>query len=348
MTINIQKKEIVLALTVIFVIAVIYLARDILAPFVLAAVFAYLLNPLINLLTHKTKISRTLAISIVYFILIGGLVALIFTVWSRFSQESIEFTKEARNFLTGANSQISSLPEWMRPIAVDLLDSGRTTLLLSPRRISTLLPLAVNRGVGILVFLVAMFYFLKDGLKFTENILRLFPNDLKFEIEVIVKKVNRVLGSYLRAQLLLIAIMSVLTFLVLSIIGVRYSVLLSIFTGVAETVPFVGPVVAAVLAMLVAYTDNYSHLGMDPVIQVLVVGLSYTILRQIEDLFVIPQVLSRTTKLHPMVVLFSALFGGHLFGVVGFIVAVPVVASLRVIVDHSLDLFNHKKTLQDE
>lgn len=344
--INIRKRDLLYIALVLLALWVIYMGRSIITPFLLAAVFAYVLNPVVTFLSHKTKLPRVAAVTLIYFAMIVGVGFLIVTVWSRFAEESLQLTREANTFFHQAQMQIDTLPAWLQPIASDALETAHNSTLLSPKRLAQALPGAVNHLVGVLIFLVAAFYFLKDGHTFITGFFNLFPPDLKFEIEVVARKVNKVLGDYLRAQLLLVVIMSALTFLVLTIIGVRYSVSLALFTGVAETVPYVGPVVAAVLAMVVAYTDGASRLGVDPLVESTIVALSYTVLRQVEDYLIIPQVLGRVTKLHPLIVLFAALFGGHLFGIMGFIAAVPVVASLRVILEHTLDLFN-KKTLQD-
>lgn len=342
MKIEIQKQQSVIILLIGLTALVLFIARSILTPFLLAAAFAYLLNPVVKVLQRTTKLPRPASIAIIYTILIGSLIFLVFTVWSRYAEEAFQFNQEARSFLYQAESQVENMPVWLRPLAADLLNSGRSFLLLAPRRLISMLPGAINGGVSILIFLVAMFYFLKDGEAMVESFFGLFPNNLKTEVKEVIRKVNAVLGNYLRGQLLLITIMSTITLIALNFIGVRYSLLLSLFTGVAETIPFIGPIVAAVLAMLIAYTDNFSRWGLDPVTQVILVGVTYTVLRQIEDLFVIPQVMGRLTKLHPLVILFSALLGGHLFGIIGFIIAVPVAASLRVVFEHSMEYLNKK------
>ena len=186
------------------------------------------------------------------------------------------------------------------------------------------MPGALNRSISVLVFLVATFYFLKDWQGFK----------VKGELEIILQKINKVLGDYLRGQILLVIIMSVLTYLGLQIVGVRYGLILSVFTSFAEIVPFVGPLVAAGVAMFVAFTDNYSRISPLPLIDVVTVASLFLVLRQLEDLFIIPQVMGRVTKLHPLIIIMAVLFGGHVFGILGYLLAVPVVASLKVVLDH--------------
>ena len=327
-------------LLVIGVLWLVYLGRGVLPPFVLAVGCAYILNPLVEFLSRKIKLPRVVVIGLIYAGLVGTLAVTLVTFGARLAEESASFTLEARSFIHLAGSQVGNLPIWLQPVAVDLLNSVRSTVSGGPRHVAAFIPGIVNGTVNILVFLVAAFYFLKDGHRFVSGFLSVFPAELRFEAEVIVKKVNKVLGDYLRAQLLLVLIMSTFTYIGLLVMGVKYALVVALFTGIAEIVPFIGPVVAAALAMFVAYTDGVSTLGLDPVMQMAVVGGFYAVLRELEDLFVIPTVLGKMTKLHPIAVLFVVLLGGHLFGVFGVILAVPVAASLKVVLGHVLGVLN--------
>ncbi|MCL4397707.1 AI-2E family transporter [Patescibacteria group bacterium] len=331
---KIERRHLLYIIFGLALLAVLYAVRSVLMPFILAAIFAYLLNPLVTFLTHRLKLPRPLAIALIYILIIGGLAAIAINVGVRFGQESDEFAAEARNFIRQTNSQITLLPEWLQPFALDAFESVRASLLLPNRRVTAYLPGALNRTVSLLVFLVAAFYFLKDGHSFQKNLLNFLPAKTREEGTEILAKINQVLGNYLRGQLLLIAIMAVFTYIGLILIGVRYALILAIFTGFAEIVPLIGPVMAAAVATIVAFTDQFSRLGPVPFLDVIAVISLYTVLRQAEDLFIIPQVMGRATKLHPLLVMFAVLAGGHLFGVVGYVLAVPVVASIKVIINH--------------
>ncbi|MBI4099670.1 AI-2E family transporter [Candidatus Microgenomates bacterium] len=318
----------------VVIFGLLYLVRDVVMPFVLAAGFAYILNPLVTFLTHRVKVPRNLSIVIIYLILIGLLGVMVVNISHNLTRESEQFARETRVFLGDAERTISTLPDWLQPIAADSLESARTSLLYPQRRVIAFLPGAVNRTIGVLIFLVASFYFLRDGHKFMKGLFGLLPTKVATEIEIILLKINGVLGNYLRGQLLLVAIMAGLTYVSLTVIGVRYALILSIFTGFAEVIPYVGPVIAALVAMGVAFADQASRFNLVPILDVAAVGIVYFILRQFEDLFIIPQVMGRLTKLHPLVIMFAVLTGGRFFGLVGYLVAVPVVASLKVIADY--------------
>jgi predicted PurR-regulated permease PerM len=128
----------------------------------------------------------------------------------------------------------------------------------------------------------------------------------------------------------LIGVMSTATFIGLSILQVPFVLLLAIMTGVLEVIPIVGPITAGAIACLVAL-GHPAPWGLSQIAYVVVVAVMYTVLRHAEDYFVIPLVIGRIVRLHPAVVIFSLLTGGALYGLLGVLVAVPVAATLRLV-----------------
>lgn len=331
---KLNSRQTVYIISVVVILWLLFLSRSAIMPFLLAAGFAYILNPLVQFLTHRVRLPRTLSVSLIYIVLIALLTTAIVIVGGNLTAESEQFSQEARALVSQTNEQIATLPGWLQPVAFDAFESARASLTFSSHRLETLLPGVLNKSLSMLVFLVASFYFVKDGQNFIRSLLGLFPDNISEELAVILGKINHVLGNYLRGQLLLMLIMGILTYIGLTIIGVRYTLIISVFTGLADILPYAGPVAAATVAMLVAYTDHISRLSLEPTVELLAIGLLYLVLNQLEALFIAPTVMGRMTKLHPLLVMFAVLAGGHLFGIVGFIVAVPIVASLRVIFDH--------------
>jgi predicted PurR-regulated permease PerM len=128
----------------------------------------------------------------------------------------------------------------------------------------------------------------------------------------------------------LIGVMSTATFVGLSILQVPFALLLALMTGVLEVIPIVGPITAGAIACLVAL-GHPAPWGLSQILYVVIVAAMYTVLRHSEDYFVIPLVIGRIVKLHPAVVIFSLLTGGALYGLLGVLIAVPVAATLRLV-----------------
>ena len=156
------------------------------------------------------------------------------------------------------------------------------------------------------------------------------PAALVAEVLHILGDTNVMLGRYIRGQLILVVLMSTVTTIGLTILGIPYSVLLGIMTGVLETIPFVGPITAGAIACLVAL-GHPNPFGWSQIAYVAVVAIMYTVLRHAEDYLVIPAVIGRAVRLHPAIVIFALLSGGAAFGLLGIVLAVPVAATLRLV-----------------
>lgn len=314
-----------------------YLERAILAPFILAAIFAYILNPLVNLLTHKIRLPRSISIVFVYLLLVitfgGGLV----WIGAKLAHESLQLERESQGLVRDLDVQISHLPDFIQGFAQDTVESLRESTAVAPQKALPFFSGAVSRLVYLFVFLISMFYFLKDGGRAINKFINFIPETNRAETVDLLNKINKVVGNYLRGQLVLVLIMSSLTFIALTIIGVRYALLISIFTGFAEIVPFVGPLVAGAVAVTVAVLDGLSRYGWPPLYEASIVAAVYFLLRQFEDYFIIPHIMSRITKLHPLLVLFAVLAGGHLYGALGLLLAVPVAATVRILLQYGLE-----------
>lgn len=170
-----------------------------------------------------------------------------------------------------------------------------------------------------LVFaLVIGFWALKDLPAMHGEVMDLVGDNRRAEAEVILSTVLRVLGGYVRGQLVVSTVTGTLVAIGLAFLHVPYAVLLGLLTGVLNVVPYVGPFVgAAVSAIVAAFVGPWAALG------AVVVTL---VAQQVTDLFVTPRVMSSQVDLHPLLVIFSLLVGGTLFGFWGLIVAIPIAA----------------------
>lgn len=316
-----------------------FLARAIITPFIIAAIFAYILNPVIALLSVKTKINRIFYIVLFYILVFAALGWTGTFVTKQAFRELQELSGEAKTLIENAHMQIDALPEWARIYTNEILTSAQEAVSISPQSILPLFSGAASRILTLITFLFASFYFLKDGARFIDKLLFLLHKEHKTEAEKLLIKINLALGKYLRGQLLLVLLMAVLGSIMFSILGVRFSLVLGITIGLAEVVPMIGPIIAGTAIALVSVFDSSSRFGLSPLYDGSLVLLSYIILNQLENYLIVPQVMGRATNLHPLMIFFAVLAGGHLFGALGFILAVPIVATLRVVLEYLLNRF---------
>ena len=322
----------------VLILWVLYLQREILTPFVLAAIFAFIFNPIVNFFSDHIKLPRTISIIIIYFLIIGVLVLGGVSVSQRVINESSQLQEFISNLIRTASAEVNNLPEWIKPAVKDTLTSlDRTKLIGTSASLLYLFPQAVSGIVSFVIFLFSAFYFLKEGRNIVDRILNFVPRDYRIETEILLRKINSVLGSYLRGQLLIVFFMSSLFFVVLSIFNVKFSLFLAIFSGIAEIVPFIGPFVATSLAGIIAVTSGSSNFNLNPAQTALAVILSYIVVRQIADLFLTPYIMGKITRLHPLLILFAVLAGGKMAGMLGLILAVPIAAVVRILIEFSFD-----------
>ena len=320
-----------------------YIERAILTPFILAAIFAYLFNPVVNFFSNKIKLPRAVSIIIIYALIITVVVVGSISLTKRILDESSELTQFVTTLSKEANNQIAVLPDWVRPAVNDTLYSLEKAKIFSSPSDLSFFPKAFSKILSFIIFLFSAFYFLKEGRMMKDKLLNFMPNKYKFEVEILLRKINTALGSYLRGQIFLVLLVSIVLFIALSILGVKFALILAIFSGFAEIVPIIGPIVAASVAGIVAFTGGTSNFSLVPLQTAIAVVVVYTVVRQMQDYLVNPYIMGKITNLHPLVILFAVIAGEHIAGILGLILAVPIAGTLRILLEFSLDKVNDRK-----
>lgn len=320
-----------------------YIERAILTPFILAAIFAYLFNPVVNFFSNKIKLPRAVSIIIIYALIITVVIVGSISLTKRILDESSELTQFVTTLSKEANNQIAVLPDWVRPAVNDTLYSLEKAKIFSSPSDLSFFPKAFSKILSFIIFLFSAFYFLKEGRMMKDKLLNFMPNKYKFEVEILLRKINTALGSYLRGQIFLVLLVSIVLFIALSILGVKFALILAIFSGFAEIVPIIGPIVAASVAGIVAFTGGTSNFSLVPLQTAIAVVVVYTVVRQMQDYLVNPYIMGKITNLHPLVILFAVIAGEHIAGILGLILAVPIAGTLRILLEFSLDKVNDRK-----
>lgn len=330
------KRVVIGSLAALFLLFI-WRAGDIVEPFLWAMILSYILLPLVGSLKRRTGAPRTAAAFVVFL----ALLAVIFGGGRFLIPRLIDNSKDLQTNwpILIANAQVTIADTLTSlglgdlaatVIAPNLQDLDRQIVAMLQRNA---LPVVVGAGhflLQFLIFLIATFLTLRDAPRFLSFIQRNLPREHRLEILHVLRDTNVMLGRYIRGQLILVLLMSTITTIALTILGVPYSVLLGVMTGVLETIPFVGPITAGAIACLVAL-GHPNPFGWSQIAYVAVVAVMYTILRHAEDYLVIPTVIGRAVRLHPAIVIFSLLSGGAVFGLLGIVLAVPIAATTRLV-----------------
>jgi len=319
----------------------VYCVRQILLPFIVGAIIAYLLNPEIDRLERKGW-RRTKAIGLVFglFLLVFVLIALLVVPslidqahdmalnYESYVQQGEDLVKGARTQAEEWGSVVGLLPADIRE-AFGRVGEKATVyargLLVGALR-------WVNRSVVIVSLLVispvVAFWLLRDYHQLRRRWLRALPTGQRTAVVGVLKDVNRVAGSYLLGMLTMAVIVGIFSVIVLTAGRVAFSVLLGMLTGALYVIPYLGfPTAMVVIGLTMAITGHPVP-SIAVVLGVLMVGnIAF-------DYGVTPRVIGRRVGLHPLVVIFAVLAGASLFGFLGILLAVPLAGALKVVLLH--------------
>jgi predicted PurR-regulated permease PerM/GNAT superfamily N-acetyltransferase len=314
-------------------------------PLIMAVILAYLLNPAITAMAKHMRISRTSAVLILYAILILLLIGLI-------SGAGLLLQQQISGVIFTVTMFINSIPDWIeglsqKPVTIGPFTfdfSGTDAALLQ----NTLLPtardwlgrmtnwlggfasrLAAFLGWTAFAFAVT-FYLLQDIKAVQSGLLRIVPQGFQKDAERLFQELVPIWNAFLRGQLLLSLIMGTAIGTAMSILGVRYSLVLGVMAALAEFVPIIGANVVALTAALIALFQPYNWLGLPPLVHALVVVATSGVLQQLEANFLIPRIMGRQLKLHPAVLIIGAFIGFSLTGLTGLLLAAPIIATVRL------------------
>ena len=327
------------AIVIVLALLLLRAMGGLLNPFLWAIITAYLLNPLVRALSDRSRIRRVWWVLLIYVVTGLLLFAGFNSLWPRLISQFTdlqaalpEFARTTTQWLEQRGTlRFGNFSVDLRPAEEDIVAWFTDWVSELTASVPELVFGVIERLILLLVYLVVTFYLLLQADQLAEAFYGLIPAPYRAEIRELGRSVDRVLGAYIRSQLLLIVLMAVVTYIPLTLLGIQYALVLAIATGFLEVIPFVGPYTAAGSAMLVAALQTTTPFDWPNWLLALVVGLIYLILRQAEDHLIIPNLVGHIVKLHPVLVIFSILAGGHLGGAMGLLIAVPLAATVRII-----------------
>jgi predicted PurR-regulated permease PerM len=175
--------------------------------------------------------------------------------------------------------------------------------------------------IGLVVIPFWLFYILKDESQVKTGVLHALPQRLRGDVQCMARLIDDVLSAYIRGQLLLCLFVGGLATLSLFIIGVPFALVLGLIAGLLEALPYIGPILGAIPALVVALLS-------DPGTAIWT-AIAFFSIQQIENLILVPRIAGESVKLHPAVVMVVLVVGNELAGFWGMLVAVPTTAVIR-------------------
>lgn len=330
---RLQREQLVRLISFLGVIGLFFLillsVENMMVSSLLAFVFSYMLSPLINFLERK-GINRILAISVVFAlvtILFAGVVSATFPF---ISDQVTSLKSELPKYIEGTIRLIEDTEERLAAFSgtlfsVDISDQVETTLLTWTSSIFEDLPTLVTKLLTTLILAPFFaFFLLKDGRTFSKILLSMVPNNIFEMVLNLYSQINEQIGQFVRARLMEAGFVGAVVWIGLSALDVRYATLLAIFAALTNLIPYVGPFIGAVPALIIALINGETTLGL---VLVMIVYLSAQI---IDALFLIPMVVAKIVDLHPITVVVAIIVGAQLMGVLGMLISIPVASALKV------------------
>lgn len=326
-------------------IGLLYLLAPVLAPFMYAAVLAYLGNPLIDRLEAR-KIDRSMAVMLVFGLIVLGLLVLLLILVPISSHQFKLLMDRLPTYIHWL--QTSVVPWFHDHLGFDPatfeLELLHTRLTDYAQKISTvalgLVESLETSSTVIFTWLAHLvliplvtFYLLRDWHVLLNSIQDLLPRAIVGHVTYLTRESDEVIGAFLRGQFIVMAILGVFYSVGLAVIGLEFPLIIGMLAGLVSFVPYLGLITGILLASIVSILEFHSLLSVFPVL--ILFGLG----QLISDFFLTPKLIGDRIGLHPVAVLFAVLAGGHLFGLVGILLALPVAAVIRVLLNGARDAY---------
>lgn len=318
----------------IFILGLVFLyyIRSVVAVVFIVIILVAGFTPFVNWLVSY-KIPRILAVVILY---IGMLLFLSLIVYivippliEQISQLSFKLPYYTDKF-SHLNINISSALF----TGSDILNYSKNYLSqVSGGLYNSILSIFGSAASALTVF-VLTFYILAETDSIEKFVLAIVPKEKKEHSLAIYNKISGKLGNWLRGQIVLALTIGVCSYIILSLLGIKYALSLAVLAGVLEIVPIIGPIVSGLIALVLAFLLGASWW------QIAAIAISYAVIQQLESHFLVPKMMGKAVGLSPIIIIIALMIGGQLGGIIGAILAIPIAAGVSVIIQNWSNLKN--------
>lgn len=345
-----NNKRLVLVILFVLLSLALYRFRLLLLPLSMAMILAYLIEPLVTQLSKRTPLNRNMSIGLVYLLLVAALVSIpvstinpIITQVNNFIHRTPQYIRDIGEFFQDPIVLAEDIVIPVDQLSLDQLFASLSSNVvelvqtLGGQTISIFgsLATATISTVGwTIMVLFLSFYLVKDHETLFESVVKMAPKSYQSDLYQLSEGISITWNAFLRGQLVLCIVVGTIIFVMALIIGLPNAITLALIAGFMELIPTFGPILAAIPAVLIAAIQtDASWLGslMSPFwFAVLVLGI-YGFIYQFENYYLVPRIIGHHLKLHPLAVLLGVLGGASVAGILGVLLAAPVLASVRLV-----------------
>ena len=325
-----------------------YMLRGALFPFILGGALAYIMHPLVTWLekrmpgrNRRPVLARVLSIFIMFAVMAGLLAGALIVVlppvveqFRLFIDSLPVLISDARVAVENWNRELSgAIPEEIRLQIQEAIQNAGVVLVGAAQGIMVRTIGVVSGALTIVIGLAALplflYYVLKDREKLVDGMVSVFPPGPRVHARNVITVVNHVFSSYVRAQLLLGLVVGVLVFIGLTLLGVKFAIILAVVAGVFELVPIIGPWLGAIPGIVVVLATSPEKFFW--------VVLVYFGVQLLENSLLVPRIQSRALHVHPVLILVVIIVGSEVAGLWGVILGPPLVVAGKEVFDYFVE-----------
>lgn len=315
-------------------------------PIILAFIAYYLLNPIVNLL-ERIRIKRIWGIIIIILGLSGVLTGIILLTAPAIEAQVIDLIANFPAYLQQMGVGITTWLQnsflgpyyeegynWIVSNFNDIPGIIGGYVVNAFQGVRNLATTVTNVVVTIVTFPFILFFLLKDGSRFKKYSLNLLPPKFRKDADQILKNMDTQVGSYIQGQIIVATCIGLLLFIGYLIIGLDYAITLAIIAAVTSVIPYLGPMIAIIPAIIIALVESPFML--------VKLAIVWAAVQFLEGNLISPNIMGRTMKIHPLTIIVVLLIAGNLFGIIGVILGIPGYAILKVFVTYLYDKFRER------
>jgi predicted PurR-regulated permease PerM len=315
-------------ISILLFMAFLYQIREVFPPFIVGGIIAYLLLPHVRRLSTASGMKLAWAVLIVYLLFLALIVFAFWFFGARATEQFAGLVVQRKEIVTNLLSQLSGSFHWdivVDKTADDILSSAEKSFG-EPQEIMHIGGLISKGMLYVLVTIVSSVYLIFDSTRVGHFFLRFMPKERRQTAINLSRQMNAVISKYVEQQIFLITLMGCVAYFILHVVfHLKYALVIAIMSGFLEIIPVLGPFLATSTATVV----GISQIG----VSAFLIIPCYVGARLVEDYIVVPRIMGHAVHLHPLAVIFAVLCGETMAGALGMLIAIPVAASIKVVLD---------------
>jgi predicted PurR-regulated permease PerM len=338
----------VIGITLVAIIGVLLVwFRRIIGPLILTFMLAYFLFPLAKRVSATLKISWRSSVNIIFLLVVLIVVGLL-------TLSGLAVIQQVQSLIAFIQRFIGDLPEIIASLSTQVYEFGPLSINLGELMdveaitnevLSTLQTLlgqaaniirsfagsaAVTLGWGMFILLISYFLLAEAG-KFPGHIAPVDIPGYEYDIQRLGSELQIIWNAFLRGQLVLILVVIIIYSILLNAMGLRFAFGIAIMAGLARSIPWIGPLITLIVTALVAFFQVDNYFGLPPAYYAALIIVTMLLVDQVFDNYISPRVFGITLNVHPAAILVAAIIFANLIGIIGLILAAPVVATINLI-----------------